>query len=196
MPNGTPSPRSPKLLIDILENFEVVILAVITVLLIFSIGIRICFVNGTSMNKTLNHNDWVLTSNIGYTPQRGDIIVFHMTSDEESLNEPMVKRVIAVGGEWIDIDFDTWTVRIADNAEMENAITLDESYMYLFPNYATVKSSFKYPLEVPEGYLFVMGDNRNGSLDSRNSVRIGLVDERRVLGKVITRLYPFEPIKN
>ena len=190
------SPRKrSRLCVDLVENFEVVIFAIVSVLIIFSIGLRICFVSGTSMNKTLDHNDWVITSNVGYTPKRGDIIVFHMTSDIPRLNEPMVKRVIAVGGEWIDIDFDTWTVRIADNAEMENAITLDESYMYLSPNYATLKSTYDFPLEIPKGYLFVMGDNRNGSLDSRNAEQIGLVDERRVLGKVVTRIYPFKPIE-
>lgn len=190
--------RSPRIFKDIVENFEVVVFAVVAVLLIFAAGFRICYVSGTSMNNTLDDGDWVVTSGLGYEPQRGDIIVFHMTSKEHpKLNEPMVKRVIAVGGEWIDIDFNTWTVRIADNAEMNNAITIDEPYMHLYPNYATILSTYSYPLEVPEGYLFVMGDNRNGSLDSRDSHRVGLVDERRVLGKVLFRIYPFgKPIEN
>ena len=107
------------------------------------------------MNQTLHDRDWVIVSGLGYEPERGDIIVFHMTSDTyKQLNEPMVKRVIAVAGDWIDIDFKTWTVRIADNKNMENAITLDEPYRYL-SNSPLLTSTFKYPLEIPEGYSVV-----------------------------------------
>ena len=191
-----PEPSKKNFLADIVENFEVIIFSVVAVILIFTIGIRICFVSGDSMNNTLQNNDWVVVSGVGYEPKRGDIIVFHMTSERyHNLNEPMVKRVIAVAGDWIDIDFDTWTVRIADNKEMNNAVTVDEPYRYL-SNDQLLKSSFTYPLEIPEGYIFVMGDNRNGSLDSRNASLIGLVDTRRVIGKVMMRIYPFKPIEN
>ena len=194
--NASPKQKKKNLLVEVVENFEVIIISVVAVILIFTLGIRVCFVSGDSMNRTLNNNDWVIVSGLGYEPQRGDIIVFHMTHDEyQKLNEPMVKRVIAVEGDWIDIDFDTWTVRIADNKEMENAVTLDEPYRYLDPTKANLGSSLDYPLEIPEGYIFVMGDNRNNSLDSRNGNLIGLVDSRRVLGKVIMRLRPLEPIE-
>ena len=190
-------PKKKNLLAEIVENFEVVVISIVAVILIFSMGIRVCFVSGDSMNQTLHDQDWVVVSGLGYEPERGDIIVFHMTSDEyQNLNEPMVKRVIAVEGDWIDIDFDTWTVRIADNKEMENAVTVNEPYRYLDPTKAPLGSSFEYPLEIPEGYIFVMGDNRNNSLDSRNDRLIGLVDTRRVLGKVVARVHPFDPIEN
>lgn len=189
--------KTKRILGEIVETFEVAVCAVIAVVLLFAVGVRLCFVNGTSMNKTLDHNDWVIVSNIGYEPTRGDIIVFHMTSDKyPTLNEPMVKRVIAVGGEWIDIDFDTWTVRIADNPEMIGAVALDEPYVYLDNSRDLLKSSYDFPLEIPEGYIFVMGDNRNNSLDSRNSDKIGLIDTRRIIGKVLFRAYPFKPIEN
>ena len=193
----SPQKEKHSFLAALVENLEVIVVAVSAVLILFTLGFRLCSVNGTSMNKTLNHEDRLIVSNIGYTPSRGDIIVFHMTTDDPHssfLNEPMVKRVIATSGEWIDIDFNTWTVRIADNPEMNNAITLEEPYRYLDPS-KKVTSSYSYPLEVPEGYIFVMVDNRNGSLDSRDS-RIGLVDTRRVLGKVVCRVYPFEKIEN
>ena len=181
---------------DLVENFEVIIFSVIAVVLIFSMGIRVCFVDGKSMNNTLQHNDRVIVSGLGYQPARRDIVVFHMTSERyERLNEPMVKRIIAVEGDWIDIDFDTWTVRIADNKEMENAVVVDEPYRYLSRD-PLLTSSFEYPLEIPEGYVFVMGDNRNNSLDSRDSIHIGLVDTRRILGKVIMRVYPFKTIES
>lgn len=189
-------PKSKSFLGELIENFEVVVYAAIAVVLIFTMGLRVCFVSGNSMNNTLQNNDWVVVSGMGYEPSRGDIIVFHMTSDKyQRLNEPMVKRVIAVGGEWIDIDFKTWTVKIADNPEMENATILDEPYRYLSPG-STLQSSHEYPLYIPEGYIFVMGDNRNNSLDSRSAEQIGLVDTRRVLGKVVLRMFPFKPIEN
>lgn len=177
---------------SVIENLEVVVLAACAVILIFTMGVRVCAVNGTSMYDTLNHEDKLLVSNLFYTPERGDIIVFHMTG-EDKFNEPLVKRVIATGGEWLDINFETWEVRVADNPGMENAVTLDEPYIYLGEPARYYNIDF--PLQVPEGHLFVMGDNRHGSADSRSSA-CGFVDERRVLGKVVCRLYPFVKIEN
>ena len=189
------APEKPKKkpFASLVENLETLVFAACAVILIFTMGIRVCSVNGSSMNQTLHHGDKLLVSNLFYTPERGDIIVFHMTGEiGEKFNEPLIKRVIATGGEWLDINFDTWEVRVADNPEMKNAITLDEPYIYLGEPERYYGISF--PLQVPEGHLFVMGDNRYGSADSRSS-HCGFVDERRVLGKVICRVYPFEAIK-
>lgn len=186
-------PKKSSLLRSIIENLEVVVCAACAVILIFTMGFRVCAVNGTSMYPTLDHEDKLLVSNLFYTPERGDIIVFHMTGDVgEKFNEPLVKRVIATGGEWLDINFDTWEVRVADNPQMENATVIDEPYIYLgeLPRYYGIQ----FPLRVPEGHLFVMGDNRYGSADSRSSM-CGFVDERRVMGKVVMRLYPFDKIE-
>ena len=140
------------------------------------------------MEKTLIADEMLVVSNLFYTPERGDIIVFHQTG---TLNEPIVKRVIATEGEIIDIDFDTWTVTITDTDG--NTFVLDEPYMYLDGGTATITSRHAYPYTVPEGCLFVMGDNRNHSTDSRGHT-IGMVDERRVLGKVVFRITPIDKI--
>ena len=125
-------------------------------------------------------------SDLFYEPKRGDVIVFHQTG---ALNEPVVKRVIATEGETVNIDFDTWTVTITDTDG--NTFVLDEPYMQLDP-YILNKELYnarQYPYVVEEGQVFVMGDNRDHSTDSRGDL-IGPVDERRILGKVVMRVMP------
>ena len=98
--------------------------------------------------------------------------------------------MIATEGETVDIDFDTWTVTVTDADG--NAKVLEESYRKLATD-ARVTSNLEYPVKVGEGQLFVMGDNRNHSLDSRSS-QIGLVDENEVIGKVLFRFFPLNKI--
>jgi signal peptidase I len=115
-------------------------------------------------------------SNLFYTPRNGDIVVIKTDYFGDT---PLVKRVIATAGETIDIDFQRGIVYVDDKA-------LEEDYI----NEPTLtREDFAGPLTVPEGYIFVMGDNRNAATDSRNHV-VGLVDTRRVLGKVLMVLIP------
>ena len=173
---------------SLIDYAEIFVIALSLVIIIFSLFIRVCKVTGPSMENTLIAGEKLIITNIGYTPKRGDIIVFHQTG---TLNEPIVKRVIATAGETVDIDFNDYckvTVTDADG----NKFVLDENeYKNLDSDYATVKCEYELPYTVPEGCIFVMGDNRNHSTDSR-SVLIGPVDERRVLGKVILRISPFD----
>ena len=108
----------------------------------------------------------------------------------ELIHNHQVKRVIATEGETVDIDFDTWTVTVTDADG--NAKILEESYRKLATD-ARVTSNLEYPVKVGEGQRFVMGDNRNHSLDSRSSL-IGLVDENEVIGKVLFRFFPLNKI--
>ncbi|MBR4295570.1 MAG: signal peptidase I [Clostridia bacterium] len=177
---------------DLYDTIEIIVFAACAVLLIYSFVFRLCKVSGDSMDNTLANRQMLLVTNINYTPEAGDIIVFHQTTPEGAwgYNEPIVKRVIATENQTIDIDFDTWTVTITD---IDGTVkVLDESeYMYLDTGENRRTSDAEFPLTVPEGKVFVLGDNRNNSSDSRSNL-IGLVDTRRIIGKAVLRLTPFD----
>ena len=154
------------------------------VILVLLLCFRVVVVSGTSMNTTLLDGDYLLLlGNVFYqNPEYGDVIVASKDSFENG--SPIVKRVIATGGQWVDIDFEAGIVYVGDS--MNDMKPLDEPYTYTPTN---VQEGVAFPVQVPEGCLFVMGDNRNGSKDSRNP-DIGMVDKREVLGKVIFLFLP------
>ncbi len=174
---------------EILEWLEVLCTAMLLVVVIFTFIFRIATIDGESMLYTLEHGDKVVISNLNYTPKRGDIVVVsrnaqNSISGNAQSNEPIIKRVIAVGGETVDIDFGTGTVYVDGKA-------LKEDYIGT-PTYD--KYDVEFPLYIPEGYIFILGDNRGNSMDSRDS-RIGeggLVDERYILGRAVYRFMPFD----
>lgn len=179
--------KKSKALSSIIDYVELFVVAVCIVIVLFSIAFRTCTVDGDSMNNTLLNEEVLVVSDILYTPDRGDIIVFHQTDNSNiaNKNKPLVKRVIGVGGDTVTIDYDTWTVSVTDkNGETS---TLDEDYIHLSQRGSYFSGVKEY--KVPEGSLFVLGDNRNESLDSRYA-DIGYVDARRVLGKVVMRVAP------
>ena len=152
--------------------------ALLICVLVFVFVMRIMDVHGTSMFPTLHNGDKVLVSDLFYEPARGDIVVFKKDSYDD--NKALVKRVIAVAGDVVNIDFERGIVYV-------NGEAAEEDYIDVL---TTTKIDFIGPQTVPENCLFVMGDNRNASTDSRDK-RIGMVDKRLVIGKVLLVVYPF-----
>jgi len=151
----------------------------VVILLVFLLLFRVVVVSGPSMNDTLVHGDYLLLiNNALYTnPKQGDIVVAAKSSFKEG--EPIIKRVIATEGQSVDIDFDAGIVYV-------DGVALEEPYTKTPTN---IFEGVEFPLTVEEGCIFVMGDNRNESKDSR-SPEIGLIDEREVLGKAIFLFLP------
>lgn len=162
---------------ELYEWVESAVLAVVFVVLLFTFGARTSVVSGQSMIQTLQNNDMLIISRLGFSAQPGDIVV---ATKPYYANEPIVKRIIATEGQSVDIDFVEGIVYV-------NGEALDEKYTNTSTNR---EYDMVFPLTVPEGQLFLMGDNRNGSLDSR-STDIGLVDQRYILGKAYWRIFPF-----
>lgn len=152
--------------------------AVLVVFLIFALVFRAVGVDGNSMMPTLRDKDWVGVAGAVTNFEYGDIVIINQPWRR---NVPIVKRVIAVGGDTVNIDFEKSEVYV-------NGVKLNETYI-LEPT--KLSYDIQFPLTVDEGKLFVMGDNRNDSIDSRSS-EIGLIDERYVLGKALVRIYPIE----
>ena len=173
---------------EAVDYMEIFVFAITFVMLLFSFLFRICIVKGESMENTLFDKEALIVSDLFYTPEQGDIIVFHQTGPGSfSINEPVVKRVIATEGETVSIRYakDTMTVTVTHTDGSETV--LNEPYMkYEGTRAFTAPATYI----VPEGHLFVLGDNRNDSADSRYPHLIGMVDERRVLGKVLFRVTP------
>lgn len=171
-----------RLVREIYDWVEVFVITITVILLVFTFFVRVAFVDGPSMMNTLMDKESLAVSNLFYTPERGDIVVFQ--APESTIKGGVVKRVIATEGQTVDIDFETWEVTV--DGELLNEPYVNKvvgSYMRDYMN-------TEFPLTVPEGHIFVMGDNRNNSNDSRNA-NVGCIDVRYVFGKVLFRITPF-----
>ena len=159
---------------SVFDILEPIVAALLVITIVFTLFFRIVNVSGRSMMPTLSNGDKIVISATGYEPQRGDIVVL---SGAAGIKETIVKRIIAVGGDKVDINFTTGIVTVNGvEEEYTDVLTLQQF-------------DIAFPITVPEGCVFVLGDNRAESLDSR-STEIGCIDERYIVGKVLFRLFP------
>lgn len=178
--NDTKSQKSiSKSIVDLVS---IIASSIVAIMVVFTFLFRIVGVSGPSMMNTLMDGDWLIVSAFITEPERGDIVI---VTQPNAYHEPIVKRVIAVGGDTIDIDFDTATVSV-------NGKVINEPY--LGSPTTNDEYAWEYPLTLKEGQVFVMGDNREFSSDSR-SPDIGLIDENYILGQVMLRFSPISEIK-
>lgn len=170
---------------ELYEWLQMVLGCVLAAVVVFNCFARLTRVDGGSMDNTLEHGELMLVWSLGYQPHQGDIVVLNKTTTifpGYSESKAIVKRVIAIGGQTVDIDYGAGVVYV-------DGAPLDEPY---------IKEEMYFPLdmpethwEIPEGSIFVLGDNRNHSTDSRSSL-LGPIDEDYVLGKVVLGLWPLD----
>ena len=145
-----------------------IIVAVVAVVILLTFCFRLIDVDGRSMEPTLINTDKVIVTNLFYTPNNGDVVVI---SHGEKYDKPLIKRVIATEGQTLDIDFENYKIYV-------DGVLIDEPYI----QGETIEGNADIPDVVPEGKVFVLGDNRPVSLDSR-SREVGLIDEESIIGK-------------
>lgn len=178
--SGERTTAASRILRELYDWVEIFVVTISAVLLIFTFIVRIAYVDGPSMNRTLHDGEALIVSNLLYTPKQGDIVVFQ--DPDSSVRGGVVKRIIAKEGQVVDIDFSTWEVYVDGELIDEPYVNRVDGRMRSY--------DVKFPITVPEGEVFVMGDNRNESNDSRAS-DIGCVDTRFIFGKVLFRITPF-----
>lgn len=186
-----PEEKKRRIFNDVMEILETMLVSVFVILMVFAYLVRPVTVDGNSMLPTLHNADRLVMFRLFYQPKQGDIVVVsdygghvldadgNVVPSGYSLNENLIKRVIAVGGQKLEIDASTGSVYVDD-------VRLDEPYIRAATT--TDDRAFEYPITIPEGYIFVMGDNRNHSTDSR-SASVGLVSVDDVLGTTFFRYY-------
>ena len=164
---------------DLYLNVRVLVGMMAVFVLLFTFVARVIVVSGPSMESTLWEGDLIFVWSLGYEPKQGDIVVL---TQERYQEDSIIKRVIATEGQRVDIDYGTGTVYVDNKALTEDYI----NEPMRLPNWGEGVNN----VTVPEGCIFVMGDNRNHSADSRHP-DIGIVDNRCVIGRGLAVLFPF-----
>ena len=171
---------------ELFYMLQSLVIAVSAMILLFTFVVRVNQVKGHSMDNTLQPQELLLVWHLGYTPKAGDIVIVNRPNVDILEGEAIVKRVSAVGGQTVDIDYGAGIVYV-------DGVPLDEPYiketMYLPGSPYMQQTHF----DIPEGSVFVMGDNRNNSTDSRNEA-VGPVEERFILGHAVLGLWPLSKL--
>ena len=170
-------PSDQQARLDLYDWIQSLMVALVICVALFIFAVRVIDVSGSSMVPTLRDGDKMIVSDLFYKPKYGDIVVFK--TDKYDPDRALVKRVIATEGQEISLDFDRGVVYI-------DGSPIEEDYI---AELTTTKLDFIGPQTVPEGCVFVMGDNRNASTDSRKK-EIGMVDERMILGRAYYVVFP------
>ena len=169
---------------EIFDWFEAICFSIVAVILVFTFVFRTAQVEGSSMLPNLKDNDRVVLVNSAITGlKQGDVVV--TTQPSTVVNHPLIKRVIATEGQTVRVDYENDMVYV-DGKAIDEPYILEQDLVKL-PN--TMDEEFT----VSEGHVFVMGDNRNDSADSRNK-SIGEINEKYVMGKAFLRIFPFNAI--
>ena len=171
-----------KLVDNAFEIASIATSSILAIAVIFTFLFRLVGVDGSSMVPTLSHRDWLITSTAKSEFEYKDIVIVVQPG---VLNEPLVKRVIATEGQWVDVDYENGKLLVGDTKD--SMVELSENYIKEPATERHYSDNNNYPIQVPENCLFVMGDNRNNSTDSR-SYLVGFIDERYVLGKAVYRV--------
>ncbi|MCM1418973.1 MAG: signal peptidase I [Bacteroides sp.] len=195
-PEETAKDKKPMFWAEALDWYNTVIGSVLAIILIFALLTRLSTVDGDSMLPTLHDGERLLVTNFLYTPAHNDIVVlwadglFNEMTD--SYGKAIVKRVIGVAGDTLRIDFAEGVV-YRNDVPLEHEIADEILYEdgHAINDYTRERLDFYESVTIPEGYIFVMGDNRNNSTDSRDR-RVGLVNVNDVIGRAYLRITPLE----
>lgn len=176
---------------EVYEWIDSAVITVMVILLAFTFLFRQVRIEGNSMWPTLQNGERVIVSDVFYTPEYGDIVVI---SSEVYDDIPIIKRVIATEGQWVDIhDGKVFVGKSLENMKEVGSEFVGDILTEVSVGSVDAYGVQKYPLQVPENHVFVLGDNRSVSLDSRTAV-VGLIDQRQILGKALYRVFPFDNI--
>ena len=179
-PSEKPEEEKGSFKLDLFYWTQTLVTVLIFLILVFALVGRVIEVKGSSMVPTLHEGYLMLLQSLGYSPRQGDVVVLRKNT---FMNDPIVKRVIATGGQHVTVDYTAGKVYV-------DGAALDEPYINEIMVYPASPEMSISDVVVPEGSIFVMGDNRNHSSDSRHEL-LGTVDERYVLGKALWVVFPF-----
>ena len=170
---------------SVMEWVETIVMAMVLVAVVFTFVARVITVDGVSMEPTYYNGDRVLVTKLAGQARQGDVVIV-----VGALEEPIIKRVVATEGQTVDFDPELGEVTV-DGQPLPGSVFGIKDGITFVPDLPGMVMEF--PQTVPEGCVFLLGDNRDNSTDSR-FVTVGMVDQRNILGKVVFSLYPFSKI--